>query len=74
MMAGAVLESREQLASMLTASTGEMSVDLVLTAEACALVQGQILTGTAGTMIVTEQSGKRLFSGCCEAAPEAFSN
>lgn len=69
-----VLSSQEQHASMLTASTDPMSVDLVLTAEACALVQGQILTGRTGMIIVEEPSGKRLLSGCCEAAPEAFSD
>lgn len=69
----AVLATPEQRASMLTASASGMSVDLIVTSEACALVQGQSAAGTRGALIVTDPSGKRLLSGCCQAEPEAFS-
>jgi hypothetical protein len=68
----AVQATLERRTSMLTASAGGMTVDLLITSEACALVQGQSQVGVAGTMIVTEQSGKRLLSGCCQADPAAF--
>ncbi len=67
-----VLAAQEPRISMLTGSTSEIAVDLVVTSEACALVQGQSPVGVTGTLIVTDQSGKRLLSGCCQADPAAF--
>ena len=71
---GAVMATPERRASMLTAAAAGLSVDFIHTSEACAPVQGQSLVGTTGVLIVTEQSGKRLLSGCCEAAAAAFAD
>ena len=71
---GAVLATQEPRTAMLAASAGGLSVEFVYTSEACAPVQGQSLVGTTGVLIVTEQSGKRLLSGCCEASPAAFAD
>ena len=70
---GAVMATQERQISMLTGSANGMIVDLVVGSDACPLVQGQSPVGMSGTLIVTEQSGKRLLSGCCQAEPAAFS-
>lgn len=70
----AVMATSERRTSLLTASAAGLSVDYIHTNEACAPVQGQSLVGTTGVLIVTEQSGKRLLSGCCEAAAAAFAD
>ncbi len=70
---GAVMGTQEGQVSMLSGSANGMTVDLVVGSDACPLVQGQSPVGMSGTLIVTEQSGKRLLSGCCQAEPAAFS-
>lgn len=70
---GTVMASQEPQVSMLSGSASGMTVDLVVGSDACPLVQGHSPVGMSATLIVTEQSGKRLLSGCCQAEPAAFS-
>jgi hypothetical protein len=64
--------SAQSQTSLLSAKSASLAADLIQTAEACSPVQGRYLFGTFGALVLTDETGKRLLSGCCQADAAAF--
>jgi hypothetical protein len=72
MQAAGVLDGAKPGTALMNADAADASMTFIYTDGLCTDPQGNALGWGVANVIIRDGRGERLYSGCCETAPEAF--